>query len=95
LGPPRYRTLAGEPPVPPRDFSDRRQVSDSDWQLLQDITILPAEEQAALRDELRVRADKYRRYGDRRAVARGQALTRHCGGFMRRGTSCDVMRSSS
>ena len=49
----------GEPPAP--DFT-KPSVSASEWATLQDIAVLPHDEQLKLRAELKERADKYRAY---------------------------------
>jgi transcriptional regulator with XRE-family HTH domain len=56
---PSYHS-APPPPAPPRDFRDRREVSDSDWQTLQDLKWLPYEEREALVSELRRKANAQR-----------------------------------
>jgi transcriptional regulator with XRE-family HTH domain len=64
---PNRAGLAGvsPPPKPNHRFEDRREVGDSDWATIQDINMLPPDEQQALRQDLRERAQKYRAYRDR------------------------------
>jgi hypothetical protein len=57
-----HRLLTGQadPPAPPNPkFADSRHISDSDWQLLEDLKWIPQEE----RDELHERAKKHRAHG--------------------------------
>lgn len=56
---------ATAPPPPPYGFRDRHQVSDSDWQLLEDISMLPIDEQEQLRTELRARARRIQEIRER------------------------------
>jgi transcriptional regulator with XRE-family HTH domain len=46
------------PPLPPRDFSDRHEVSDTDWGLLQDVHLVMTDEELSA---LRTRAERLRR----------------------------------
>ena len=64
----RARALEGPPPKP--NFT-QASVSESEWATLQDIAVLPHDEQEALRHELRTRAAKYRAYMDQVLAARG------------------------
>jgi transcriptional regulator with XRE-family HTH domain len=50
------------PPLPPRDFSDRREVSESDWATLEALNLLPDEDRAELLETIRARASKYAAY---------------------------------
>lgn len=54
--------LPSAPPAPPRDFSDRREVSESDWATLQDLKLLPDEDRNELLGAIRARAAKYASY---------------------------------
>lgn len=46
------------PPLPPRDFKDRHEVSDSDWGLLQDVHLVMTDDEL---EALRTRAERLRR----------------------------------
>lgn len=48
----------GGPPLPPPDFSDRREVTDTDWGLLQDVRLVMSDQEL---NELRERAERTRR----------------------------------
>lgn len=49
---------SGAPPAPPRDFADRREVTDSDWGLLQDVHLVMSDQEL---ETLRARAERTRR----------------------------------
>lgn len=49
---------SGPPPLPPPDFADRREVTDTDWGLLQDVHLVMSEQELS---ELRARAERTRR----------------------------------
>jgi transcriptional regulator with XRE-family HTH domain len=49
---------AHAPPAPPRDFSDRHEVSDTDWGLLQDVHLVMTDDELTA---LRTRAERLRR----------------------------------
>lgn len=53
---------AEAPPPPPAGFKDRREVSESDWALLQELKELPDEERDELLAPIRARAKKYKEY---------------------------------
>lgn len=62
----------GEPASPPYGFSDRREISDSDWGLLQDIRVVMSEEEiAAIRQRAANAAARYETLMRERAT-RGQ-----------------------
>jgi transcriptional regulator with XRE-family HTH domain len=50
---------AAPPPAPPRDFADRRVVTESEWGMLQDLKMLPDEDREELLQTIRSRAAKY------------------------------------
>ncbi len=52
--------LQGVPPPPPPDFSDRHEITQSEWQLLQDLRAVHEDDKAAIAAELRAKAEKYR-----------------------------------
>ena len=53
--------LPHAPPIPPRDFADRREVSDSEWDTLQAVKVLFTPEQMAdLRKQAAAAAERVR-----------------------------------
>lgn len=59
---------AAEPPAvyrmpapPPSDFAEPRVPTDSEWQLLQDLRAMPAEDREALMRDVHAQAEKFRR----------------------------------
>lgn len=70
---------ADEPALPPVDFADRREASESGWDVLQDLNDMPAREREALMTDIHARAENYRAFmretiGRLRAPAAAPAL---------------------
>jgi hypothetical protein len=56
------KVVAKAPALPPRNFADRREVTDSGWDVLKDLEDMPSSENAALRAEIHQRAESYRTF---------------------------------
>ena len=50
------------PPLPPRDFKDRREVSDSDWGLLEDVKLVLSDQEIS---DIRARAQRLKEHAER------------------------------
>lgn len=48
------------PPAPPKNFTGKRTPTPSDWQLLEDLNWIPAEDRKAIQDDVHHRAEKQR-----------------------------------
>lgn len=59
---PPSATSTAAPPPPPPGYKDRREVSESDWALLQELKLLPDEDRDELMGAIRARAKKYASY---------------------------------
>lgn len=61
--PPSSPREAGAPPPPPLPgFSDRREVSDSEWQMLQDLRAIDSDERDAIMRDTHDKAERFRRH---------------------------------
>jgi len=61
-GPKRIEARIAVPPPPPADFADSQKPSESEWDMLRDMRVLPQQEREALARELHNKADLFRAY---------------------------------
>lgn len=52
--------IAAPPPLPPRDFSEPRAVSDPEWQVIEDMRTYPKNERDELARQIHARAEEFR-----------------------------------
>lgn len=57
-----YSAAPSPPPRPASDFTEPRVASDSEWQLLQDLRAMPAEDRVRLMRDIHAEAEKIRRH---------------------------------
>lgn len=67
--------LHAPPPTPSPRFEDKREPSDSDWQMLRDVAVYPEEERRKLMAEVHAQAERWRAI-ERELTARAKASSK-------------------